>query len=164
MDEGQIKKWLQRLANKGVQELAFINRPRPLNLPLPATLLSCTALTCLHIGAWKFPSTVALREAAGFPHLKERFLSLITMKDRDLAFLLDSCPVLEVLTIISSQTDVRLCLVSHSLRCLQLGMFSLGDIAVVDAPRLEKLLLWMSRRRRAGGNKFSRIRLATHPI
>jgi hypothetical protein len=85
------------------------------------------------------------------------------MKDRDLAFLLDRSLVLEVLTIISSQTDVRLCLVSHSLRCLQLGMFSLGDIAVVDAPRLEKLLLWMPRRRRTGGSKFSRVKIGNAP-
>jgi hypothetical protein len=95
-------------------------------------------------------------EATGFPHLKELFLTLITMKDRDLAFLLDRSHVLEVLTIISSQTDMHLYLVSHSLRYLQLGMSSLGDIVVVDAPCLEKLLLWMPQRRRTGGNKFSR--------
>jgi hypothetical protein len=163
MDEGQIKKCLQRIAKKGVQELAFINRPWPFSLPLPATLFSCTSLTGLHIRAWKFPSTASLPDAAGFPHLKELFLTLVTMKDRDLAFLLDRSPVLEVLTIISSQTDVRLCLVSHSLRCLQLAMSSLGDIAVVDAPRLKKLLLWMSRRRRTGGNKFSRIKIGNAP-
>ncbi|GJN28836.1 hypothetical protein PR202_gb17005 [Eleusine coracana subsp. coracana] len=86
------------------------------------------------------------------------------MKDRDLAFLLDRSPVLEVLTIISSQTDVRLCLVSHSLRCLQLGLSSLGDIVVTDAPRLERLLLWRTQRhRRSGGNKFSRIKIAKAP-
>jgi hypothetical protein len=61
---------------------------------------------------------------------------------------------------------VHLCLVSQSLRCLQLGMYSLGDIAVVDAPRLEKLLLsvlWMPRRRRTGGNMFSRVKIGNAP-
>ncbi|GJM99832.1 hypothetical protein PR202_ga16969 [Eleusine coracana subsp. coracana] len=163
MNKAQIKKWLQPIANKGVQELAFINRPWPLNLPLPASLFSCTSLTRLHIGAWKFPNTAALPEAAGFPHLKELFLTSILMKDQDLAFLLERSPVLEFLTIISSQTDVCLCLVSHSLRCLQLGLSSLGDIAVADAPRLESLLLWMTQRRGTGGNKFSRIKIANAP-
>ncbi|TVU22603.1 hypothetical protein EJB05_32314, partial [Eragrostis curvula] len=159
----EIKQWLKLLAAKGVQELAFINRPWPLDLPLPAALFSCTALTRLHIGAWKFPDTTALPRDAGFPHLQELFLSLILMKDRDLAFLLDRCPALEVLTIIASQTDVRLCLVSRSLRCLQLVGCSVGDIAVAEAPRLERLVLFLTMPRRIGGNKLSRIKIGNAP-
>ncbi|XP_034594647.1 putative F-box/FBD/LRR-repeat protein At1g78760 [Setaria viridis] len=161
MNREKIKSWLKLAADKGVQELAFINRPWPLNLPLPATLFSCTSLTRLHIGAWKLPDTAKLPHGVAFPHLQELFLSLITMKDRDLAFLLDRSPVLEVLTIIASQRDVSLCLVSHSLRCLQLGMSSLGHIAVADAPRLERLFLL--RTRRIGGNKSSRIKIGNAP-
>ncbi|KAL6909814.1 hypothetical protein ACP4OV_001473 [Aristida adscensionis] len=52
-------------------------------------------------------------------------------------------PVLEVLTVIASMNGVRLRLVSRTLRCLQLSMSSFVDITVVDAPRLERLLLWM---------------------
>ncbi|TVU11307.1 hypothetical protein EJB05_44883, partial [Eragrostis curvula] len=163
MDRENIKQWMQLIADKGVQELAFINRPWPLDHPLPATLFSYTSLTSLHIGAWKFPNTAALPDAAAFPHLKELFLSVITMKDRDLAFLLGRSPILETLTIIASKTDVRISLVSHSLRCLQLGLSSLGDIAVADAPRLERLLLWMTQRRRTGGNPFSRIKIGNAP-
>jgi hypothetical protein len=88
---------------------------------------------------------------------------LIAMKNRDLVFLLDRCPVMGFLTIISSQTDVHLCLVSYSLRCLQLGMSSVGDVVVADAPGLERLLLWMTQRRRTGGNKFSRIKIGMAP-
>ncbi|GJM99821.1 hypothetical protein PR202_ga16956 [Eleusine coracana subsp. coracana] len=64
-----IQQWLQKIASKGVQEqLAFINRPWPLNIRLPATIFSCGAsLTSLHIGAWKFPNTAALAEGTGFP-------------------------------------------------------------------------------------------------
>ncbi|GJN28834.1 hypothetical protein PR202_gb17003 [Eleusine coracana subsp. coracana] len=164
LNRGNIKRWMRQVANKGVQELAFINRPWPLNLPLPATLFSCTSLTRLHIGAWRFPDVAEFPESAGFPHLKELFLTLITMKDGDLAFLLDKSPVLEVLTIIASQqTDVHLCLVSHSLRCLQLGLSSLGVIAVADAPRVERLLLWMTQRRRTGGNNVSRTKARPGP-
>ncbi|GJN37911.1 hypothetical protein PR202_gb26911 [Eleusine coracana subsp. coracana] len=155
----EVARWMQLLAAKGVQELAFINRPWPLDIPLPATLFSCASLTRLHIGAWKFPDTAALPRDAAFPHLQELYLSLISMKDRDLAFLLDRCPVLEVLTIIASQTDVRMCVVSRSLRCLQLVATSLGDIAVAEAPRLERLILFGTLHRRIGGNKFSRIKI-----
>ncbi|GJN06260.1 hypothetical protein PR202_ga23969 [Eleusine coracana subsp. coracana] len=159
----EIKRWMQLLAAKGVQQLAFINRPWPLDIPLPATVFSCASLTRLHIGAWKFPDTAALPRAAAFPHLQELYLSLIAMKDRDLAFLLDRCPVLEVLTVIASQTDVRMCVVSRSLRCLQLVATSLGDIAVAEAPRLERLILFGTLHRRIGENKYSRIKIGNAP-
>ncbi|KAG2589818.1 hypothetical protein PVAP13_5NG317300 [Panicum virgatum] len=161
MNREKIKGWPKLVADKGVQELAFINRPWPLDLPLPTTLFSCTSLTRLHIGAWKLPNTATLPDAVAFPHLQELFLTLITMKDKDLAFLLERSPVLEVLTIIASQRDVRLCLASRSLRCLQLGMSSLGDITVADAPRLERFFLLMTRR--IGGNKFSTIKIGNAP-
>ncbi|KAF8670893.1 hypothetical protein HU200_050158 [Digitaria exilis] len=161
MNREKIKGWLKLVADKGVQELAFINRPWPLDLRLPTTLFSCTSLTHLHIGAWKLPDTATLPSAVAFPHLQELFLSLITMKDRDLAFMLDMSPVLEVLTIIASQTDVHLCLVSRSLRCLQLGMSSLGDIAVADAPRLERFFLLMTTY--SDDEPTIRVRIASAP-
>ncbi|TVU11296.1 hypothetical protein EJB05_44871, partial [Eragrostis curvula] len=163
MNREDIKQWLQLVADKGVQELAFINRPWPLDLPLPAALFSCTSLTRLDIGSWKFPDTAALPRAAAFPHLREVVLSLITMKDRDLAFLLDRSPVLESLAIIASQADVRLCLISRSLRRLQLIQCSLGDIVVADAPCLEGLFLVDTRAPRTGGKKCSRIKIGKAP-
>ncbi|KAK3132360.1 hypothetical protein QOZ80_6AG0520090 [Eleusine coracana subsp. coracana] len=159
----EIKHWLQLVADKGVQELAFINRPQPLDLPLPAALFSCTSLTRLHLGAWKFPNTAALPQSAAFPNLKELFLSLIAMKDRDLAFLLGKCPVLEVLTIIASLSHVRLCLVSRNLRCLQLIFSSIGEIVVADAPCLERLFLVDARCGRVGGKMCSRINIGKAP-
>ncbi|KAK3129138.1 hypothetical protein QOZ80_6BG0472160 [Eleusine coracana subsp. coracana] len=111
---------------------------------------------------WRKRSASPTRKR-GISPPKELFLTLITMKDRDLAFLLDRSPVLEVLTIIASQTDVRLCLISNSLRCLQLGMSTVGDIVVAYAPRLERLLLWKTQRRRTGDNKFSRIKIGKAP-
>ncbi|KAG2598805.1 hypothetical protein PVAP13_5KG393800 [Panicum virgatum] len=164
MNREKINGWLKLVTDKSVQELAFINRPWPLDLRLPTTLFSCTSLTRLHIGAWKLPNTATLPDAVAFPHLQELFLTLITMKDQDLAFLLERSPALDVLTIIASQRDVRLCL---------LGMSSLGDITVADnkwakpitptadAPRLERFFLLMTRR--IGGNKFSRIKIGNAP-
>ncbi|CAN6178175.1 unnamed protein product [Urochloa humidicola] len=42
-----------------------------------------------------------------------------------------------------SQTGARVRLVSRNLRCLQVTMSAFADITVVDAPRLERLFLWM---------------------
>ncbi|CAL5047701.1 unnamed protein product [Urochloa decumbens] len=142
--QGEAAHWLKLLADKGVQELAFINRPWPLDLPLPAEFFGCAAsLTRLHLGVWRFPSTASLPRSVRFAHLKELVLSLIVMGDRDLQFLVDRSPVLEILTIITSQTPVRLRLISRTLRCVQLGICALAELTVVDAPRLERLLLLM---------------------
>ncbi|WVZ80028.1 hypothetical protein U9M48_027545 [Paspalum notatum var. saurae] len=105
----EAARWLKLLSANGVQELAFINRPWPLDLPLPTEFFGCAAsLTRLHLGVWRFPRTSALPRSARFPHLKELVLSLIFIEDRDLAFLIDRSPILETLTIISSQNEVRL--------------------------------------------------------
>ncbi|CAL4969466.1 unnamed protein product [Urochloa decumbens] len=140
----EIERWIQLLAAKGVEELVFVNRPWPLNLPLPAALFSCTTLTRLYIGVWRLPRTAALPRAAGFPHLRELGLSMVFMEDRDLAFLIDRCPVLEILVIFCSKTPVHLRLISRSLRCVQIGFSYFTDISVVDAPCLERLLMWVT--------------------
>ncbi|KAF7068623.1 hypothetical protein CFC21_074359 [Triticum aestivum] len=139
---GEIARWLDVLAAKGVQELAFINRPWPLDIRLPATLFRCAPLTRLFLSAWRLPDTAAVPRSAAFPNLRELGLSLVAMEDRDLAFLLDRSPVLEILTIVAAQGGVRLRLISHSVRCVQLCYSILEDILVVDAPRLERLLQW----------------------
>uniref|UniRef100_A0A0A9I3S8 Uncharacterized protein n=1 Tax=Arundo donax TaxID=35708 RepID=A0A0A9I3S8_ARUDO len=59
----------------------------------------------------------------------------------------------------TSQTKVRLRLISRTLRCVQLGMCALADITVVDTPRLERLFLWMIVCR----NKCSRIKIGHAP-
>ncbi|XP_048553665.1 FBD-associated F-box protein At4g10400-like [Triticum urartu] len=137
---GEIARWLDVLAAKGVQELAFINRPWPLDIRLPATLFRCAPLTRLFLSAWRLPDTAAVPRSAAFPNLRELGLSLVAVEDRDLAFLLDRSPVLEILTVIPSQVPVRLRLVSHSVRCVQLCYSIVAEVLVVDAPRLESLL------------------------
>ncbi|KAL6640243.1 hypothetical protein ACP70R_022092 [Stipagrostis hirtigluma subsp. patula] len=161
---GEIARWLQHLAAKGVQELVFVNRPWPLDLPLPASLFSCASLTRLHIGVWRLPDTRALRRAAGFPNLKELGLYVVVMEDRDLAFLLNRSPVLETLVILGYQTEVRFRLVSRSLRCVQLCFSNFADIAVVDAPRLERLLMWITWGRGSTGNERSRVKIGYAPM
>ncbi|XP_044337758.1 F-box/LRR-repeat protein 13 [Triticum aestivum] len=143
MDEhrGEMARWVDTLVAKGVQDLVFVNRPWPIDLRLPATLFSCASLTRLYLGVWTLPGTAAVPRGASFPNLRELGLCMTVMEDRALAFLLERSPVLEFLLIMWSQTGARLRLVSHSLRCLQLGYTHLKDIEVVDAPRLERLFL-----------------------
>uniref|UniRef100_A0ACD5VU06 Uncharacterized protein n=1 Tax=Avena sativa TaxID=4498 RepID=A0ACD5VU06_AVESA len=139
---GEMARWLDVLAAKGVKELVFANRPWPIDLRLPTTLFSCTSLTRLYLGVWRLPDTAAVPRRATFPNLLELGLCFSVMEDRDLTFMLERSPVLEILVITGSQTGVRLRLVSHSLRCIQVVFTYLEDIYVVDAPRLERLFQW----------------------
>ncbi|CAM0957599.1 unnamed protein product [Alopecurus aequalis] len=139
---GEMARWLDVLVAKGVQELIFVNRPWPINLRLPATLFSCASLTRLYFGVWRLPDTASVPRRATFPNLRELGICFSLMADRDLAFLLDRSPVLEFLVIMGSQTGVRLRVMSHSLRCIQLSCTYLEDIDVVDAPCLERLFQW----------------------
>uniref|UniRef100_A0A0D9V2K1 F-box domain-containing protein n=1 Tax=Leersia perrieri TaxID=77586 RepID=A0A0D9V2K1_9ORYZ len=139
----ELARWLHLLAVKGVRELVLVNRRRPMDVALPATVFALAPLSRLHLGTWRFPDTAALPRGAGFPHLRELGLYCVHMEDRDLDFVLANSPVLEHLGVYYSQRRIVLLrLASHSLRCVQIRMCIVGEIAVVDAPRLERLLLW----------------------
>ncbi|CAL4888004.1 unnamed protein product [Urochloa decumbens] len=141
-----IARWFQLLAAKGVEELIFVNRVRSIkadgDLLLPDTLFSCTSLTKLYIGFWCFPDTAALPRAVAFPYLREIGLCFLLMKERDLAFLLDRCPVLEKLRIVGGRWPVCIRVHSRSLRCVEICMAIVPEITVVHASLLERLLLW----------------------
>jgi hypothetical protein len=172
MDEhrGEMARWLDILVAKGVEELIFINHPWPLDLRLPATIFSCASLTRLYLGIWRLPDTAAVPRGAAFPNLRELGLCFNVMHDRDLAFMLQRSPVLDILVITGSQTKLRLRLISHSLRCVQLGFCRLEDIEVVDAPRLERLFQReivpaVNKRRspRINNSRSSRIKIGHAP-
>ncbi|PUV26687.1 hypothetical protein GQ55_7G069800 [Panicum hallii var. hallii] len=148
MDEerGQVARWLQHLAVKGVQELFLINRPWPLavDLPVPAAFFSMAALTRLYLGFWRFPDTAGLPRGAAFPRLRDLGLYDVVIEDHDMDFVLARSPVLEVLCFQSHMLPpLRLRLLSRSLRCVQMHASNVESITVVDAPRLERLFLWM---------------------
>ncbi|KAM3335366.1 hypothetical protein ACQJBY_029672 [Aegilops geniculata] len=165
MDEhrGEMARWLDILVAKGVQELFFVNRPWRLDLRLPATLFSCASLTRLYLGVWRLPDTTAVPRGARFPNLLELGLCFNAMEDRDLAFMLERSPVLEFLLIMGSQSGVRLRLVSQSLRCLHLGLFSFDDLDVVDAPSLERLFQYNTNNNSPTKNRSSRINIGQAP-
>ncbi|KAL6646947.1 hypothetical protein ACP70R_015641 [Stipagrostis hirtigluma subsp. patula] len=142
--QAELVRWLQLLAAKGVQELVLVNRARTMesDLRLPATLFRCTALTRLYIGFWRFPDTATLPRNAAFPYLQELGLGSLVMDERDLAFLLDKCPVLEKLILVGSRWPVCIRVQSRSLRCVEVCTAIVPEISVVHASQLERLLLW----------------------
>ncbi|KAG2570960.1 F-box/FBD/LRR-repeat protein At1g51370-like [Panicum virgatum] len=143
-----LARWFQTFAAKGVAELVLVNRPWPLDVPLPAALLEVATLTRLYLGLWKFPGTSALPHpnrgaAAVFPHLRELVLCSMEVESRDMEYLLAGSPVLENLGIVGARKNVtHLRLVGQHLRCVQICLSAIDSVAVVDTPSLERLFLW----------------------
>ncbi|KAK3154057.1 hypothetical protein QOZ80_2BG0185350 [Eleusine coracana subsp. coracana] len=137
--------WLKHLAAKGVKELVFVNlasKSEYSMLPMPADLFKCTALTRVYIGIWCFPDTADLPRTAAFRYLRELGLCNIVMTEKDLAFLLDRCPVLEKFMIARCPWPLCLHIQSRSLRCVQVCRGLVREITVPSASRLERLFLW----------------------
>ncbi|CAN6246876.1 unnamed protein product [Urochloa humidicola] len=151
-DRAVLARWFQDLATKGVEELVLVNRPSPLaGLRLPAALFSCACLRRLYLGAWRFVDTSKLPRGASFPNLQELVLGGVAMEDRDLDFLLAVSPVLETLAIIGNVKKMRARRASQSLRCAQFCLADFEELAVVDAPSLERLFIWQCLGQRRGG-------------
>jgi hypothetical protein len=72
------------------------------------------------------------------------------MDRRDLEFVLAVSPALEILTVAGCRTPLRARLTSHSLRCVQFCLSIMEEVAVVDAPSLERLFLWKNWNVRGG--------------
>ncbi|RCV26190.1 hypothetical protein SETIT_5G225700v2 [Setaria italica] len=132
--------------------------PRPLKSPglpgAPPAIFSLASVRCLHLGLWRFPNTADLPRGA----LRELTLGCVVMEDRDLDFVLARSPVLETLVLYSSQKQVNLRIVSSSLRCVQLCTCIVEDVAVVEAPHLERLFLWETIRCVPGDRVRTRIK------
>ncbi|CAO2206196.1 unnamed protein product [Urochloa humidicola] len=135
----QLRRWLRLLAAKGVQELVLVNRPTPREVPLPDTIFRIATLTSLYIGFWKFPDAAGL-QGASFPNLRELGICSVAVKDGDIESLVARSPLLQTLNFQGSVKGLRL--VSRSLRCVQICASVVESIAVVDAPCLERLVLW----------------------
>uniref|UniRef100_A0A0E0KN65 F-box domain-containing protein n=1 Tax=Oryza punctata TaxID=4537 RepID=A0A0E0KN65_ORYPU len=139
--QGMLANWLQVLAMKGIQELVLVNRPWPLDLGLPATFFGMATLTRLSLGLWKFPATADLPRGVSFPNLRELGLCSVVMDTQDMDFVIARSPVLETLCIKGNMFRMRIRLVSRSLRCAQIIGSSYEEIAVVDTPCLERLIV-----------------------
>ncbi|KAL6841028.1 hypothetical protein ACP4OV_028997 [Aristida adscensionis] len=166
MDEHRdsLARWLQHLAVKGVRELVLINRPWPpilLDKHAPAAFFGMAALARLYLGFFRFPDTAALPRGAAFPCLRELALCGVTIDARDIDFVLDRSPVLEILCFEAHMFPLRLRLVSRSLRCVQIHGSEVESVSVVDTPRLERLVLTLNLAR--GGPSATKIKIGNAP-
>ncbi|KAL6841181.1 hypothetical protein ACP4OV_029150 [Aristida adscensionis] len=149
MDEHrpEVARWLHHLAAKGVRELFLLNRPAPgalamLAKHMPTTIFGMAALARLYLAFWRFPDTAALPRGAAFPCLRELGLCSVAIDARDVDFVLARSPVLEMLCFEGIMIfPLRLRLVSQSVRRVLVHSSQLESVAVVDAPRLERLIL-----------------------
>ncbi|CAN6243335.1 unnamed protein product [Urochloa humidicola] len=164
-DRAVLAHWFQILATKGVEELAFVNRPWPIQgLRLPAALFSCGSLRRLYLGAWRFVDTATLPRGASFPNLQELVLGAVALEDRDLEFLLAVCPVLDSLAILGDIHPLHARIASHSLRCVQFCCSFLVEVAVEDTPRLERLFIWRCWSHRRSGRKLgTKVKIGNAP-
>ncbi|KAG2598810.1 hypothetical protein PVAP13_5KG393500, partial [Panicum virgatum] len=152
--ERELGDWARLLAAKGVQDLVFLDNPplprcaaditRCASLRrLPADILRCASLRRLFLGTCTFPDTAsAPRGADVFPHLKEFSMLSGRMSEHDLNYMLACSPELETLALIISSMTKRIHLRAQSLKCMLLWVGVVDELAVVDAPHLERLILW----------------------
>uniref|UniRef100_A0ACD5V8I9 Uncharacterized protein n=1 Tax=Avena sativa TaxID=4498 RepID=A0ACD5V8I9_AVESA len=165
-DRAVLARWVQLFATKGVSDLVLVNRPWPLphGVCLPVALFSCASLRRLYLGAWVFPDTATLPRGAAFPSLRQLVLGCVIITDKDLDFVLAASPVLEILAVVGNQTQLHARLASQSLRCAQFCLSTVEEVAVVDAPRLERLFIWCSSSHDQPSKKAStRVKISRAP-
>uniref|UniRef100_A0ACD5YMU5 Uncharacterized protein n=1 Tax=Avena sativa TaxID=4498 RepID=A0ACD5YMU5_AVESA len=113
---------------------------------VPADILRCDSFRRLLLGFWKFPDAgtdLPAGGADGFPHLRELIMFGNNMPGgRDLDHLLSRCPVLDTFAVSLSKMFERVHLRSQSFRCVTLWHCFVEEVAVMDSPLLERLILW----------------------
>ncbi|KAM3295620.1 hypothetical protein ACQJBY_038109 [Aegilops geniculata] len=139
--EYALERLIASLAAKKIQDLILFNRPWPLDMPLPDSILDCASLTRLYICVWRwrFPDSTTLRPA--FPNLEELGLFHSIIEDREVDALLAHCPKLKILSFaIAYISRSILRIKSSSLRAVMEWGCSFDEIIVEDAPCMERLL------------------------
>ncbi|KAM0892590.1 hypothetical protein ACQ4PT_025648 [Festuca glaucescens] len=145
----ELPGWPRLLADKHTQELYLANRFTPNQtvgvdtLPhIPADILRCGSLQEPLLGFWAFPVDLSHGAGISLPNLQCLTLIMVAIRDQDLEHLITACTVLEILKL-SGTTPKRIHLRSPSLRCALVGLSRVEDFAVVDAPLLERLVLFL---------------------
>jgi hypothetical protein len=143
--ERELGRWSRLLADRGVRDLALVSLPGPTDLVrLPADILRCAELEHLYLGCWMFPETADLPDGTGvFPHLRKLAIVCTLFEDCDLDHMLASSPVLEILALFVSMGKAKhVRLRGQKLQCVLFLESTAFELAVVDAPRLERLIMW----------------------
>ncbi|CAL4948918.1 unnamed protein product [Urochloa decumbens] len=146
--ERELAEWARLLATKEVRDLVLLDvDDSDMLRPLPDDILRCASLEKLLLGFWVFPNTAALSLRGTdvvFPFLKQLSMINANMMDHDLDHMLACSPVLEILSFTSTRYPKHIRLRGDSLQCMLLWMSMAEELVVVDAPRLERLILWMT--------------------
>ncbi|RLM99512.1 putative F-box/FBD/LRR-repeat protein [Panicum miliaceum] len=147
--EYALRRLVADLADKDVQDLILVNRPWPLDMPLPDDIFRCASLDRLYLGVWHFPKTTAAHPPA-FPALRELGLFHSIVGNQEFEAMLAHCPKLEVLSLVMSyHNPSRLRLASGSLKIAVDWMSSFDEVAMEDAPSLERLFFQSIGKRRS---------------
>ncbi|XP_039811873.1 F-box/LRR-repeat protein At3g26922-like [Panicum virgatum] len=138
--ELDLAEWACLLADKGVQDLALLNDYAHIRgRRLPADILHCASLCRLFLLSWTFPDTAGAEVS---PHLKELRMFGTDVSDGYVDHMLACSPELEALSLIASRMPKRINLRGQSLECILHLMCAADELAVVDAPRMVRLVLW----------------------
>ncbi|WVZ69839.1 hypothetical protein U9M48_018565 [Paspalum notatum var. saurae] len=140
--EAELAEWAGLLVDKGVRDLVLYDDIDPTapvpRVRLPADILRCASLRRLFLGTWTFPDIAG---AHVFPELKELGLCSTDTGDHDLDHMLACSPKLETLSIVFTVMPGCVRIRSKSLQCMLFLMSSAKEIAVLDAPRLQRLIM-----------------------
>ncbi|KAF8670894.1 hypothetical protein HU200_050159 [Digitaria exilis] len=129
--ERELGQWSRLLADRGPTGGGM----GPVSLP--ADILRCAELERLYLGCWRFPDTADLTVGTGvFPHLRELAIVYTFFEDCDLDHMLASSPVLEKLALFVNFGKAK------HLQCVLVWEIAAFEVVVVDAPRLERLIMW----------------------
>ncbi|KAM0922603.1 hypothetical protein ACQ4PT_006082 [Festuca glaucescens] len=165
--ERELAEWLRLLASKGVEDLVLLNDAADLELTsdtvrLPRDILRCASLQRLFLAFFWFPDTDGLSHGAYvLPNLQELGMFSTGISDWDLDYVLACCPVLEKLVFVLNSMPDPIRLRSESLRCVILWFFTVEEVAVVDAPLLERLFFMEAPR--LGDDSILMIKIASAP-
>ncbi|VAI60433.1 FBD-associated F-box protein At5g60610-like [Triticum dicoccoides] len=166
--EPEIAEWPRLFAANGIQDLVLVNdadlaRFPPDAVRLPGDILRCASLQRLFLGFFTFPDTAGLsRRADVLPRLQELSMFTTSISDGDLDYMLACSPVLEKLAFVLTCAPDFIHLQSRSLRCVLLWIFMADEVAVVDAPLLERLFL-LEAPRAGGAESTMMIKIAHAP-
>uniref|UniRef100_A0ACD5YRP9 Uncharacterized protein n=1 Tax=Avena sativa TaxID=4498 RepID=A0ACD5YRP9_AVESA len=165
--ERELAEWLRLLASKGVEDLVLVNDVAGIELTavtvrLPTDILRCSSLQRLFLAFFLFPDTGGLSNGAYvLPQLQELGMLTTLISDLDLDYMLACCPVLEKLVFVFNVMPDPVRLRSRSLRCVLLWMSAVEEVAVVDAPLLERLFVLEAPR--FGDESIAMIKIACAP-
>ncbi|VAI78026.1 unnamed protein product [Triticum turgidum subsp. durum] len=136
----ELAEWPRLLATKGIQKLALVNKHAQAQhtfSPLPADILRCASLQSISLSFWTFP--VDLSDVF-LPKLQSLNMTRVDMSDHDLECLLAVSPVLKII-VLARNKPKHVHLRSQSLQCVVIGRSAVKEVAVMETPLLDRLIL-----------------------